>query len=283
MKKVKVLVAGYQNSSNPIMNNVKKYDCEAVWTGADKSKFDKDADIVIIVQSCINKEQAKAVKEHYYGGAEILYPWKGFSEIANAFHQALLKAKDAKRPAITCEPGQHGLTDVVRLVAKDPLPVQKIKKPYSVEQVVPVVHQCLKNGFSHQDIADYLNADGWMPHGRMGVGDFTPSMVKNLIDNHSLHIATADKQEKEKDQLNLIDEILKSHASAEQKLDWVAKANRGEIKSLEWTERKIVNGELHFTQNKIGEPPVFLKLTKKMARMILLNITDLNDFAKGGS
>jgi hypothetical protein len=300
VEKVKVLVVGFQNVANPIVNNVRKYDCEVAWTNADKSTFDKDAEIVIIAEQCVNRDKAKAVKEHYYGGSTLLYSYKGFSDVRDAFHKALLTAKEelANKGAMVKQ-SQSAPFNTPKIVEEKPA-LQLVEKPqgkkvYDRDKVVAVITECKKNNMKHREIAEYLNLECWL---RQDGKSFQETDVAYYVKRYynetkptvsPVKVAPVELSKPTlvtapNNQLELISKVIESRSlTSNEKVELIAKINKGEVKAIEWTERKVIGDTLHIIQrnamiSESSSPKV--SLTKTQCKLVLFNIAQINDFVK---
>lgn len=317
MQKIKVLVAGFQNIANPLVNNIKEPDVEVVWTGADKSGFDKDAKIVVIADNCINIEKRAAVLAHYQGKAPIIKAWRGYSDIAESFKEILFSVRslkvESKVPAGDLAVPKKWIVDKKAPAAiPTPIPTPPEAKPskgYDRDAIFKAVAECYKAKFKNDEITAYLNAEGLTDaSGSL----FTNKTMLNYfyrVKNNDIPKGNQRKRIKAKpfsrktktsteptpatapttqiDQLGLITKVLEStKLSAQEKLDTISRINKGEVVKLEWLEHHLskTGNSIKLVQRSINVSPdasPTIVLNKDQCKLILLHINVISDFLKG--
>lgn len=272
MRKPRVLVAGYYNRNNQIIRNIEKYECEVEWTSVERSaSFPKNADIVVLVQHLLNKDKQRRILDHYKGGADVILASLGFSDIRARFEKALEAATDR----IVIESKNDSVAVGFGSTMKPALAVvrDQLKKSFNFEEVSKIVTDCLEAGMTYKNTAEYLNCDGWLPEEKSGKKEFDEWTVRQVI------VDELKNQEKEDQQLELINKVLQMTTIPDkEKLEIIGKINRGEIKTVEWTETNVVSGVLCLRRRQLGKPDVVVEFTKAQAEVALLNVSAINDF-----
>lgn len=308
---IKVLVAGFNHAQNPYMHNLKKYaDCRPEWSGENRSSaFAKDADIVIIVESNILRDKRRAIIDHYSLAKKpiIKASGRGFSEVAISFESVLQDVREKKRAAVgnLLVPRKWVVNEKK---GEETKPMQKPKREYDEKAVYAVIEECHSVNMSAKEIADYLNLEGWtrprdaQPFDQMDIYYRISTINRRAAKKAGAKPAAAAApaaatlsaapkvdmpQKPQVNQLELIGRVIAADALNEkEKLDIIARINRGEIVTDEWTEKRVEGNFLKMVHCSLSTPPEGwpqLTVSKKTAALILNNVATIHQFFKEGT